>query len=138
MAAGGFKTGGTGLVEGDGVLIYNRDAPLAPGNKGDCDIIDLTGGSDLDLAPMGEGDYEHLTFWQDEDCTERFKYTGGHTAFSGVIYAPGAVMDIAGGGDLGPIQVIADTFDISGNASMSINFTGYVGGESQGQLSLIE
>jgi hypothetical protein len=55
-----------------------------------------------------------------------------------VIYVPSGTVDISGSGDLGPVQIIADKFDISGSASLTIDFTGYVDGGGVDSLSLVE
>ncbi|MDA0353874.1 MAG: hypothetical protein O3A10_16960 [Chloroflexi bacterium] len=76
--------------------------------------------------------------WQDQHCTSNFQYRGGHAATTGVIYAPGAKVDITGGGDLGGIQVLADTVHLGGNANYTLDFHGYVGDSGTGALSITE
>jgi len=134
MAGGGFTSAGNGAIEGDEVMIHLTSHPT----PGDCGFVSLTGGKDLELTPPTSGDYEHITLWQDEDCTDDIGYRGGHDATVGVIYAPGAQVNITGGGDLGSVQLIADTVYVSGNSDYSVDFTGYVGSSGSGGVSLAE
>lgn len=134
MAGGGFTSAGNGVIEGDEVMIYLASHPT----PGDCGFVSLTGGKDLELTPPTSGDYEHITLWQDEECTDDIGYRGGHDATVGVIYAPGAQVNITGGGDLGSVQLIADSVYVSGNSDYTVDFTGYVGGSGSGTIRLAE
>jgi hypothetical protein len=134
MAGGGIRTSGGGSVEGHGVLIYNADNP----GEEDCGAIVLTGGNDLAITPMDSGDYEGVSFWQDEDCDEAFTLRGGHDSLTGLIYAPGATFDFAGGGQLGSIQVIADQVVLRGSSAVTMDFHGYVSGGASGDVRLAE
>ena len=69
MAGGGFTSAGNGLIQGSGVMIYITSHP----DPGDCGFVNLTGAKDLALTPPTSGVYEHITFWQDEDCTDDFR-----------------------------------------------------------------
>jgi hypothetical protein len=134
MAGGGFTSAGNGEIEGDEVMIHLTSHP----DPGDCGFVSLTGGKDLELTPPTSGDYEHLTLWQDEDCTSDIGYRGGHDDTVGVIYAPGAQVNITGGGDLGSVQIIADTVYVSGNTDYELDFNGYIGDSGTGDILLAE
>jgi hypothetical protein len=67
-----------------------------------------------------------MLFWQDPACTQTFTYGGGNNTTAGVIYLPTAQLSISGGGNLGAIQVIVDTFKYSGSAPLTIDYTNYV------------
>ena len=134
MAGGGIRTAGGGSLQGDGALIYNTDNP---GTEA-CGPIHLAGSNDVALTPMTSGEYAYVSFWQDKDCAETFSFNGGHSGTAGVIYLPGAKFDLSGGGTLGSVQVFADTIEVSGNADIAMDFTGYVGDTGTPNMVLSE
>jgi len=135
MAGGGLSTAGGGSLTGAGVLIYNTDNPGVQ----DCGSIVLTGSNSVILTPMtNHDDYEDITVWQDADCTETFTMSGGHPLAAGVIYAPGALFNLVGGGQLGSLQVFADTISVTGDADIEMDFVSYVGEEGIPSLVLAE
>ncbi|MBT5773850.1 MAG: hypothetical protein HOH95_05685 [Dehalococcoidia bacterium] len=134
VAGGDFETWGNGSITGTGVMIYITGSP----GPADCGQVSMYGNRVLDFTPASSGDYKDITFWQDENCTADFQYHGNVTGVHGVIYTPGARFDLLGNVDLGGIQVISDTIKITGNTSINMNFTSYVGSTSDAKISLTE
>ena len=134
MAGGGLTTAGGGSIQGDGILIYNTDNPGIEA----CDSMVLTGSNNVALTPMTSGEYAYVSLWQDKDCAETFRFSGGHSLAAGVIYVPGAHFDLNGGGTLGSVQVFADTISVSGNSDITMDFTGYVGDTGTPNMVLSE
>ena len=66
------------------------------------------------------------------------KLEGGSDAKTGVIYAPSATVDLVGGGDLGSVQIIADSFDINGTGDLLIDFVQYIEIPSGKLFGLVE
>ena len=127
MAGGGFTKAGTPTITGDGVMIYVTDCngPSNPANctgDGAAKPVKLAGGGVLDLSPPTSGDYQGITFWQDEGITTDFTITGDNSLVQGVFYAPGARLDLGGGADLGIVQLVADKVRFSGNAPIDLEY----------------
>jgi Flp pilus assembly protein TadG len=133
MAKGDFESWGNGSISGAGVMVY-----LTAPDPADCGRISMSGNRVLDFTPASGGPYKDITFWQDQSCTADLEYHGNVTGVHGVIYAPGARFDLLGNVDLGGIQVISDTISFSGNASINMDFTSYVGDTGTGKISLAE
>ena len=134
IAGGDFETWGNGSITGADVMIYITGSP----GPVDCGQVSMYGNRVLDFTPASSGDYKDITFWQDENCTADFQYHGNVTGVHGVIYTPGARFDLLGNVDLGGIQVISDTIKITGNTSINMNFTNYVGSTDTGKISIKE
>lgn len=134
MAGGDFESWGNGSISGAGVMIYITGSP----NPTDCGQVSMYGNRVLDFTPASSAPYKDITFWQDVNCTADFQYHGNVTGVHGVIYTPGARFDLLGNVDLGGIQVISDTIKITGNTSINMNFTSYVGDTGTGKISLAE
>lgn len=134
MAGGNFESWGNGSITGTGVMIYIVGSPT----PAECGHVNMFGNRVLDFTPANSGAYKDITFWQDETCTADFQYHGNVTGVHGVIYTPGARFSLIGNTSLGGIQVISDTISISGNASINMTFTSYVGDTSTGKISITE
>ena len=131
MAGGGLAIGGSGLVTGDEVFFYNTFDPenLSPNADGQCGPIDLRGTAAYTLTAPTSGIYKDVLFWQDEACTDTIKVAGsgeGGGGGSGIFYAPGAELELVGGGDLGALQMIVDTIKIGGGGTINVEYFPYV------------
>jgi len=138
LAGGGLKLTGSGTISGTGVMFYNTYDPLLNRNAGACGSINLRGSAHFNFTGPTSGIYKDIVFWQDKACTVDFTLEGGQGGVGGVIYVPGGRVDLSGGGNLGSIQVISDTVDISGTGDTSVNFYPYVQIPLNGSPALIE
>lgn len=124
---GGFDYSGMANLSGNGVTFFNTDDPLASSSaKRPCGAFSLSGNGILSFTAPTSGTWKNMLFWQDPACTQTFTYGGGNNTTAGVIYLPTAQLSISGGGNLGAIQVIVDTFKYSGSAPLTIDYTNYV------------
>ncbi len=124
---GGFSYAASANLTGHGVTFFNTDDPLASSPaKQPCGAFNLNGSGILNFTAPTSGTWKNMLFWQDEDCHETFTYAGGNNTTAGIIYLPTAQLNISGGGNLGAMQVIVDTFSYSGNAPLTIDYTNYV------------
>ncbi len=122
MAGGGFtKGGGTNFV-GDGVMIYVTTNPANPTGDGAAKPFTLTGTGVLDLSPPTSGLYEGITLWQDAAITADLVMRGSNDMLSGILYAPGSTLDIAGDSQLGTVQLVVDGFLLTGNAPLNLTY----------------
>ncbi len=128
LAGGGLKVVGSGTVTGDGVFFYNTFDPenQQPSADGQCDEINLRGSAGFTLTAPTEGPYEHILFWQDEACTNTMKHEGTGDSTSGVYYLPSARLDLSGSGNVGSVQIITNTIDISGGSDLIIDFFNFL------------
>ncbi|MEX1194117.1 MAG: pilus assembly protein TadG-related protein [Dehalococcoidia bacterium] len=138
MAGGGFQVQGGPTITGTGVMIYSTFDPEKPTGAGACGAIDLSGSGVWAYSPPSSGTYKGIALWQDEACTNSVKLTGSNGGPSGAIYAPSAMVNMSGSGALGSIQIIADTFDITGSGDMSVEFFPYIDVPLQLSPKLIE
>ena len=67
-----------------------------------------------------------MLFWQDDACTVAMKMAGNGYTTAGVIYLPKAQLNVSGGGSLGALQVIVDSFQYTGSSAVTINYANYV------------
>jgi len=133
IAGGGLDYSATSSITGNGVTIFNTydsakagQGPTSPSGSGACDSIALQGNGVLSLSAPTSGTYKDMLFWQDAACTNQFKYAGSSYTTTGIIYLPKAQLNISGGGNLGSMQIIVDSFSYSGSAAVTINYGGYV------------
>ena len=125
--SGGFNYTGSAQLTGSGVTFFNTGDPLANANPNKlCGAFSITGSGVLNFTAPTSGVWKNMLFWQDDLCFEDFTYQGGSWVTAGVIYLPKARLVLAGGGNLGAMQIIVDTFKYSGNNPLSINYTEYV------------
>jgi hypothetical protein len=78
-----------------------------------------------------------MLFWQDPACTNAFKYAGSSYTTSGIIYLPTAQLNVSGGGNLGALQIIVDSFSYSGSNAVTIDYGDYVQ-ITQPRVALVE
>ena len=130
MAGGGFVYSGSGDLNGNGVMIYNTNDPYAPqgipASPARCQRIDLRGSGNKVFTGPASGPYTDIVFWQDIACDKSMTLEGSGDSLGGVIYLPGAELAMSGSGNLGPVQIIVDTFDLSGSGNIAIEFANYV------------
>jgi hypothetical protein len=143
-----WRSSGSATISGlssEGVTIYNTDNSAATASRDrPCGALDVASSGTLALRapadsgakgpwddnPVDDGDrldgVQLMLFWQDDSCTETFKYTGtSHTA-RGIFYLPEAALDLAGGGSIGAIQVIVDKLDYTGSGNTTITYENYI------------
>jgi hypothetical protein len=138
MAGGGFKIGGSATVTGNGITVYNSFDPDHPAGAGACGSITLVGTSAYNLVAPTSGPYEDLLFWQDRACTNGMSFNGSGDNVGGVIYVPTGQVTLSGTSGLGSIQIIADTVDVAGTGSMSVEFYPYIPVPIPEGLKLVE
>ncbi|MGD9092362.1 MAG: Tad domain-containing protein [Anaerolineales bacterium] len=88
--------------------------------------VTINGGADVTLKAPQDNPYPWILFYLPASNTSTFDLQGNDTSeFLGLIYAPGADVNISGANDTNPTfstQVIAKNVEISGNADLNINF----------------
>lgn len=149
LAGGGFSIAGGGVTirtvspgtttEGGGILIYNADDPYfrtvcengytgpAPGCIG---AIKTTGNAsdtvEIHLEPYEHDPYKNILIYQDRYATSQpgldISGEGRILEMSGTIYLPEANVKLAGNGDSIAVQVISNTWDVTGNGSLNITY----------------
>jgi hypothetical protein len=142
LAGGGFSIAGGGVTirtvdaggttEGGGILIYNTDDPYyrtvcsngsysGPGCIGAID-----GGPEIHLEPYEHDPYKNILLYQDRNATNQPDITingeGRVLELSGTIYAPEAEVKVSGRGDSIATQIIADSWDVTGNGVLDITY----------------
>ena len=138
LAGGGLKLTGSGTIAGAGVMFYNTYDPQFNKNAGACSSINLRGSATFNFTGPTSGTYKDIVFWQDKACTVDFTLEGGNGGVGGVIYVPKGRVDLSGSGNLGSIQVISDSVDISGTGDTSVDFYPYISIPLNGGARLIE
>jgi len=138
MAGGGFKIGGSATVTGVGITVYNSFDPEKPTGAGACGSISLTGTASYNLVAPTTDPYKDLLFWQDRACTNTMSFNGNGDNVGGVIYVPTGEVQLSGTAGLGSIQIIADTVDVSGTGSMTVEFYPYIPVPIPEGLKLVE
>src|SRR5262249_30143118 len=146
MQGGGFAVTGPGSVTGSGVMIVNVPA-------GSNDTINLTGQGRVTLSPPTNlsgawKPYNGIALFQDPASGAPISLSGrGGLTMTGVLYAPGALVQITGTGNLvvnsdaahtlGAEVIVADV-QVGGNGDFIINVSppggpapGSLGGVSQ-------
>lgn len=122
MDTGGFTFSGQGSLIGNGVMIYN-----APGN-GNSNGISVTGQGTVNISGMTSGIYQGMTFWQDRTSTVTGTISGNAgSSMTGTFYFAGAQLNVSGNGgqiNMGS-QYISNTLALSGNGSITVQWTPY-------------
>ena len=119
-------------------MFYNTFDPQKNSGAGACGQIDLGGGGNFSFTGPTSGTYKDIVFSQDKACTDDFKLAGGAGGIGGVIYVPSGRVNLSGGGNLGSVQVIADSVDISGTGDLTVDFYPYLSIPLSTAPSLIE
>ena len=98
--------------------------PNNPAGDGAPLPFDFSGGGAFDVDPITDplSEYYGMGLWQAEDITADFYLGGTVNGFSGIIYVPGAELDIAGSTTLDGVQVVAKSFNVRGNTSVTLNY----------------
>lgn len=138
MAGGGFQVQGGPTIIGTEVMIYNTFDPWKSTGAGACGAIDLSGYATWSYTPPSSGIYKGIGLWQDKACSTAVKLNGANGGPSGAIYAPSAMVNMAGSGALGSVQIIADTFDVQGSGNMTVDFYPWVSIPMDVSAKLIE
>lgn len=126
MAGGGFTKKGNLVVQGDEVLIYATYDPYNPTGDGEGKPFLLEGTGTIELTAHTSGPYEDILFWQDEAITDTFRHAGDAEASVGIIYVPGATLEVAGNANLGTTQVISRDFYKTGSSDVTITYHNFV------------
>ncbi|MGB6836984.1 MAG: pilus assembly protein TadG-related protein [Dehalococcoidia bacterium] len=126
MAGGGFTKKGNIVVQGDGVLIYATYNPYEPTGDGEGKPFLLEGTGTIELTAHTSGPYQDILFWQDEAITDTFRHAGNAEASVGIIYVPGATLEVAGGARIGSTQIIARDFYKTGSSDATITYHNFV------------
>lgn len=127
-----------GTTPGGGVLLYNSDDPFfrtvcadpsftSVGCIGDIKITGTGSGTALlHLEPYEFDPYRNILIYQDRNATRQpdiaITGEGRILELSGTIYAPKANVKLSGNGDSVSTQVIANTFDVTGNGNLTITY----------------
>ena len=127
FAGGGLDYTASGGMTGSGVTFFNTsDTYAAKKGSGDCAAVALQGGGSISLSGPASGAYKNMLFWQDDACTVAMKLAGSGYTTAGVIYLPKAQLNVSGGGSLGALQIIVDSFQYTGSSAITINYANYV------------
>jgi hypothetical protein len=117
---GVYTLGGVGIqVTGDGRITVNEAMLYI--DEGE---VELTGnGVTRILAPVS-GPYAGISIFQDRTNTTQLDLKGNSlTAGSGVVYAKAANISLVGTSNSSNMQMISDTFEMSGNSSLELDFS---------------
>jgi hypothetical protein len=76
-----------------------------------------------------------MLIWQDDSCTATMSYHGSGDKTAGVIYLPKAMFDSSGGGTIGAVQVIVDSYEHTGGYNLTIDTGDFA---PLGKVTLIE
>ena len=126
FAGGGFDYSASSAITGTDVTLYNTFDGTHSSGQGACGSFAIQGSGSLNLAAPTTGTDANMLFWQDPACTGAMKYAGSSYITTGIIYLPTGELQVSGGGALGAMQVIVDSFSFSGSTSVSINYGNYV------------
>ncbi len=125
LLGGGFRTTGTPVIKGTGVIIYNTfnaSYPYGP--------IDFGGTTTVQLSAPTTGEWEGILFFQDRnapaDVGNRVIGTPGVSFVNGALYFPTEPLDFRGDstGLLSQYTgIVARTLNIIGNSSVQANYS---------------
>ena len=113
----------SGSLNATGVMFY-----FTTGAGSTYGTLKLAGGSSISISPPTSGAYAGISFFQDRSSPYNagFTLTGGSGInVSGTVYAPSVQMTLSGTSDaiIGN-QLIADTFRLTGNSTITVNYDG--------------
>jgi len=123
----------TSFADCGGVLIYNTNDPSATSGATsvtDMQAILLNGSdSDINLYPIqNAGPYTNIVIFQDPSLPSDpsgdlvLNGSGSNLYVQGTVYLPAGSVKVNGEGDLGPFQIIANDFAISGSGNLSVAY----------------
>jgi len=146
FAGGGLSLTGSGTITGTGVFFYNTFDPenLSPNADGRCGVINLRGSAHFSFSAPTSGTYKDIILWQDSACTDVVTFEGsgggGGAGSTGVIYVPTATFSLSGSGNIGSLQIIANSAKVTGVGDMTIDFIAFIDipTDSVGQTKLVE
>jgi hypothetical protein len=103
-------------ITGSGVLLYfTNGAKLSMGPN-----------SNLDVSPMTSGPYANLLIWQDKSDNATISLQGNaddSNGLPGVLYAPGADINLGGSPNFFAENVLAQSVSCNGTGSYNISYT---------------
>jgi hypothetical protein len=115
---GAFSVKGSGSVTGSGVMFF-----IDPNGS-----FSLTGSGAISLSPLTSGIYQGMTLFQSRSNTSTVSITGnGSFNLAGTFYAPKALVQVSGNGDVLGSQFIADQLQNKGagnSGGFSVNYNG--------------
>jgi hypothetical protein len=102
IAGGGVIVSGGSTLTGAGVMIYNAGSNYNGGSGSSFGSVNLSSGS-FSLTPMTSGTDAGIAIFQSRDNTQSIIISGAVMANlgGGAVYAPAAVMNISGSGQVG-------------------------------------
>ena len=123
----------TSFLDCGGVLIYNTDDPNATSGGStvkQMQPVSLNGAaSNIHLYPIqNAGPYTNIVIYQDRDAPSNssgdliLNGNGANLYVQGTIYVPSGYVKIDGTGNLGPSQIIADTFTVNGSGNLGVDY----------------
>ena len=123
----------TGFADCGGVLFYNTNDPTATSGGSsvkNMQPISLNGSAaNIHLYPIqNAGPYTNIVIFQDRTLPSstsgdlQLNGSGSNLYVQGTIYEPNGYVAVQGTGNLGPSQVIADTFSITGNGTLAVGY----------------
>lgn len=134
IIAGGGVAVANGSLSGTDVFIYNTNDPFRPNGLGDYGPIAFSTNQGVQLqashTPLYAGMADNVLIFQDRNATSvvsKMRITAvGNTDLVGVIYVPGNLVTITGGGATGVNhgQIIADRVNFAGSSSSGVQYSG--------------
>ncbi len=138
IAGGGFTVSGSGKVTGNGVLIYNAGSKY-PNPGGTFGAISFSGAANIHLTAASIGPYAGIVVFQARDNGQTIAMGGSSMPnLTGAIYAPAALLSVAGSVQLPETSLVVNELQFQGSAgtnsgAMGLSATGSV---PQGPLGL--
>jgi len=121
LDGGGLTLSGGSSISGTGVTFYNTAG--SPGNG--FEPISLAGGSNISLSAPTSGPLAGILFFEDRSITstETNDFTGSSSmTLNGALYFPTGALKYSGGNaSTAYTIVVADTIDMSGASSATVN-----------------
>lgn len=119
LQGGGLSISGNATVTGMGVMIYNAPAQST-------DKISISGNANLTLSPITSGTFAGISIYQSRGSAVDMRISGNGTLnMDGVLYMPGALLDIPGNGNvnlqcLASSRFIVNRLNFSGNGTFNV------------------
>lgn len=118
FGAGEYTLGGVGIqVTGSGRITVNEAVLYIESGE-----VELTGNGVTRLTAPTTGPYKDISIFQARNNTTQVDLKGTSlTSGTGVIYAPAAHVQLVGTSDSNNMQIVCDTFGMSGNAGLTLD-----------------